>query len=67
MTSTPGVAQIQQSFRLIFLLYGLVIPLVTGMFFLILTLQKAQSLTLLRAVGASAGYLIWSPLIRSSR
>ncbi len=64
VTSTPGVAQIQQSFRLIFLLYGLVIPLVTGMFFLILTLQKAQSLTLLRAVGASAGYLIWSLLIQ---
>ncbi|MBS1836597.1 MAG: peptide ABC transporter permease [Actinobacteria bacterium] len=64
VASTPGVAQIQQSFRLIFLLYGLVVPLVTGLFFLILTLQKAQSLTLLRAVGATAGALIWSLLIQ---
>ncbi len=29
---TPGVAQVRQSFQLIFLLYGLVIPLVTGLF-----------------------------------
>lgn len=50
---SPGVAQVRQSFSLIFLLYGLVVPLVTGLFFLILTLQKAQSLTLLRAMGAS--------------
>jgi putative ABC transport system permease protein len=32
---TPGVAQVRQSFQLIFLLYGLVIPLVTGLFFAI--------------------------------
>ncbi len=49
---SPGVAQVRQSFSLIFLLYGLVVPLVTGLFFLILTLQKAGSLTLLRAIGA---------------
>ncbi len=49
---SPGVAQVRQSFSLIFLLYGLVVPLVTGLFFLILTLQKVDSLTLLRAIGA---------------
>lgn len=61
---TPGVAQVRQSFQLIFLLYGLVIPLVTGLFFLIITLQKANSLTLLRAVGAPAGALVRSLLVQ---
>lgn len=60
----PGVDQIQQSFRIIFLLYGLVVPLVTGLFFLILTLQKADALTLLRAVGAPGGALVRSLLIQ---
>lgn len=59
---TPGVAQVRQSFQLIFLLYGLVIPLVTGLFFLIITLQKANSLTLLRAVGVPGGALVRSLL-----
>ncbi len=55
---TPGVAQVQQSFQIIFLLYGLVVPLVTGLFFLIITLQKAGALTLLRAVGVPAPRLV---------
>ncbi|HEX6419993.1 MAG TPA: hypothetical protein VFZ77_15945, partial [Acidimicrobiales bacterium] len=53
----PGVDQVRQSFQVIFALYALVVPLVTGLFFLIATLQKARSLTLLRAVGARAGTL----------
>ena len=53
----PGVAQVRQSFQVIFLLYALVVPLVTGLFFLIITLQKANALTLLRAVGARSGVL----------
>ena len=61
---TPGVAQVQQSFQLIFLLYGLVVPCVTGLFFLIITFQKANSLTLLRAIGAPAGRLVTSLLIQ---
>ncbi|MEZ5239638.1 MAG: ABC transporter permease, partial [Microthrixaceae bacterium] len=59
---TPGVSQIRQSFQVIFLLYGLVVPLVTGLFFLIITLQKAGSLTLLRAVGAPGSALVRSLL-----
>ena len=55
---TPGVAQVQQSFNIIFLLYGLVVPCVTGLFFLIITFQKANSLTLLRAIGAPARRLV---------
>mgnify|MGYP001811852599 CR=1 FL=1 len=61
---TPGVAQVQQSFQLIFLLYGLVVPCVTGLFFLIVTFQKANSLTLLRAIGAPASRLVASLLIQ---
>ena len=57
---TPGVAQVRQSFQIIFLLYGLVVPLVTGLFFLIVTLQKAGALTLLRAVGVPAPRLVRS-------
>ena len=64
VASTPGVAQVQQSFRIIFLLFGLVVPLVTGLFFLIVTLQKANSLTLLRALGASSSALVRSLLFQ---
>jgi len=61
---TPGVAQVQQSFTLIFVLFGLVVPLVTGLFFLIITFQKAAALTLLRAIGARSGTLVRSLLIQ---
>jgi putative ABC transport system permease protein len=60
----PGVAQVRQSFQVIFLLYGLVVPLVTGLFFLIITFQKAGALTLLRAIGASSGVLVRSLLVQ---
>jgi putative ABC transport system permease protein len=61
---SPGVAEITQSFQVIFALYALVVPLVTGLFFLIITFQKAGSLTLLRAVGISGGRLVRSLLIQ---
>jgi putative ABC transport system permease protein len=61
---TPGVAQVQQSFNIIFLLYGLVVPCVTGLFFLIVTFQKANALTLLRAIGAPARRLVSSLLLQ---
>ncbi len=60
----PGVAQVRQSFQVIFLLYGLVVPLVTGLFFLIVTFQKAAALTLLRAIGARSGTLVRSLLVQ---
>lgn len=63
---TPGVAQVQQSFRIIFLLYGLVIPCVTGLFFLIVTFQKAGALTLLRAIGAPARRLVSALLLQAA-
>jgi putative ABC transport system permease protein len=61
---SPGVAQVRQSFLVIFVLYGLVVPLVTGLFFLIVTLQKAGALTLLRAVGARTGVLARSLILQ---
>lgn len=57
---SPGVGEVRSSFGVIFLLFGLVVPLVTGLFFLIITLQKSASLTLLRAVGAQSGRLVRS-------
>ena len=61
---SPGVGEVRQSFQVIFLLFGLVVPLVTGLFFLIITLQKSASLTLLRAVGAQSGLLVRSLLFQ---
>lgn len=62
---TPGVAQVRSSFQVIFLLYGLVIPCVTGLFFLIVTFQKSGALTLLRAIGAPARRLVSSLLLQA--
>ena len=59
---SPGVKAVRTSFNLIFLLFALVVPLVTGLFFLIVTLQKARALTLLRAVGAPGSALVRSLL-----
>jgi putative ABC transport system permease protein len=55
--TTPSVVQVRQSFQVIFALYAVVVPLVTGLFFLIVTLQKARSLVLLRAIGARTAVL----------
>ena len=63
---TPGVSQVRQSFIIIFFLYGLVVPCVTGLFFLIVTFQKSGALTLLRAIGAPAGRLVWSLLFQAT-
>jgi putative ABC transport system permease protein len=56
--NVPGVSSTQGSFAIVLTLAVAVAALVTGIFFLILTVQKTSSLTLLRAVGAPAGYLV---------
>jgi putative ABC transport system permease protein len=48
----PGVDQISRSFGILYLLLFIVVTIVTGVFFLILTVQKRDALVLLRAVGA---------------
>ena len=58
VANAPGVSSVQGSFAILLALAIGVVALVTGFFFLILTVQKAAPLTLLRAVGAPAGYLI---------
>ena len=60
----PGAAEVNTSFALILGLFGFVVPLVAGLFFLIITLQKSRSLTLLRAVGARTGVLVRSLLFQ---
>lgn len=64
VASIPGVASITQSFGIVLALAFFVIVLVTGFFFLILTVQKIQALTLLRAVGASTGFLLRALLVQ---
>lgn len=58
VSSSPGVSAVNQSFQIILALAFGVVTLVVAFFFLILTVQKAKPLTLLRAVGAPSGYLI---------
>jgi putative ABC transport system permease protein len=60
----PGVQGVNQSFGIILALAFVVVALVVGFFFLILTVQKAKSLTLLRAVGAPSRYLVRSLLVQ---
>lgn len=60
----PGVAPVETSFLIILGLFGFVVPLLTGLFFLILTFQKARSLTLLRAMGSRSGVLVRSLLVQ---
>ena len=64
MASLPGVSSIQQSFAIILGLAFVVVILLTGFFFLIITVQKMSSLTLLRAVGASSGFLVRNLIVQ---
>ena len=62
--SLPGVASVTTSFTIILTLALVVITLVVGIFFVILTVQKTPSLTLLRAIGASGGALVHALLVQ---
>jgi len=64
VAESPGVSSVQQSFSIVLGLAYLVVTLVTGFFFLILTVQKAGSLTLLRAIGAPRGALVKALLVQ---
>jgi putative ABC transport system permease protein len=63
--AAPGVESVNQSLALILVLSYAVILVVTGFFFLILTVQKAPALTLLRALGAPAGSLVVAVLTQT--
>lgn len=62
--SLPGVSSVSQSFNLILGLSFLVVVLVIGFFFVILTVQKLSSLALLKALGWSTGALVRSLLVQ---
>ncbi len=63
-SGTPGVESISQSFSLIVgITFGIVV-LVVGFFFLILTVQKMRSFTILRAIGTETSYLAWALIVQ---
>lgn len=61
---SPGVASVGQSLGAVVLLCFFVVAIVAGLFFLILTVQKASALTLLRAIGIRAGALARSLIVQ---
>ena len=62
--SLPGVTAVTASFNIVQGLAFVVVTLVVGIFFVILTVQKAGALTLLRAIGAAAGELVGALLVQ---
>lgn len=64
VAQAPGVANVSESIGLVVLLCFFVVVMVAGLFFLILTVQKAPALTLLRAIGVRAGSLVRSLLVQ---
>lgn len=57
VSQAPAVAQVVRSVSMILVLAFIIVTLVIGFFFLILTVHKQESLTLLRALGAKRSYL----------
>jgi putative ABC transport system permease protein len=61
---SPGVASVSESLGTVVFLCFFVVVVVAGLFFLILTIQKASALTLLRAIGVGGGALARSLLVQ---
>ena len=61
---SPGVASVGESLGAVVFLCFFVVAIVAGLFFLILTVQKASALTLLRAIGIRAGVLARSLVVQ---
>jgi putative ABC transport system permease protein len=57
VASIPGASSVAQSFDLIVGITFAIVVVVTGFFFMILTVQKLRTFAALRAVGATTGYL----------
>jgi putative ABC transport system permease protein len=62
--SLPGVSAVSQSFALILLLAFVVVTLVVGFFFLIITVQKLPALGLLKAIGFDTATLVRSVAVQ---
>jgi putative ABC transport system permease protein len=54
----PGIAEVSHSFEIILALLGIVVAVVAGLCFMVVTVHKRPTLTLLRAVGVSARTLV---------
>ena len=65
VAQAPGVAETSQSFSIVFLLAYVVVAIVTGFFFLILTIQTQLAFTLLRAIGADGGVLAGAVMVQA--
>lgn len=63
-SSAPGQDSVTQSFGLISGITFVVVVLLLGFFFLILTVQKLPTFTALRAVGAPTRFLGWSVVLQ---
>ena len=64
VSESPGVSSVGESLGMVVFLCFFVVVVVAALFFLILTVQKAGSLTLLRAIGVGPGALARSLLIQ---
>jgi putative ABC transport system permease protein len=64
VASIPGASSVSQSFNLIVGITFVIVVVVTGFFFLILTVQKLRVFTALRAVGATTSYLASSLVLQ---
>lgn len=64
VAEAPGVASVSESIGSVVLLCFFVVVVVSGLFFLILTVQKAGALTLLRAIGVRSAALIRALLLQ---
>lgn len=64
VASIPGASSVSQSFNLIVGITFVIVVVVTGFFFLILTVQKLRVFTALRALGATTGFLASSLVVQ---
>ena len=64
VSESPGVASVGQSLGAVVFLCFFVVAIVAGLFFLILTVQKASALTLLRAIGIQGSVLARSLVVQ---
>ncbi|MDH3754670.1 MAG: ABC transporter permease [Acidimicrobiia bacterium] len=64
VAQNPGVQGVSSSITIILALAFVVVILVVGFFFLILTVQKAKPLTLLRAIGSPSSYLVRNLIVQ---
>lgn len=65
VNGSPGVSSVRQSLGGVVLVTLLIVPIVASFFFVILTVQKTPSLTLLRALGATKGKLVAAIVVQA--